>query len=36
VLNTIFNNISFYIVAVSFIDGGNQSTRRKAQTIFIT
>jgi len=40
VLNTTFNNISViswrsevsYIVAVSFIDGGNQSTQRKPQT----
>jgi hypothetical protein len=32
-LNAIFNNISvIYIVAVSFIGGGNQSTRRKPQT----
>jgi hypothetical protein len=27
--NAIFNNISAYIVAVSFIDGGNQRTWRK-------
>jgi len=30
--NATFNNISVYIVAVNFIDGGNRSTRRKPLT----
>ena len=29
VLNTTFNNIFSYIVAVNIIDGGNRSTRKK-------
>jgi len=32
VFNATFNNIFSYIVAVSFIDGGNRSTRRKPPT----
>ena len=28
----VFNNIFSYIVMVSFIDGGNQSTQRKPPT----
>jgi len=32
VFNTTFNNISAYIVAISFISGGNQSTRSKPST----
>jgi hypothetical protein len=32
VFNTTFNNISIYIVVVSFIGGGNWSTRRKPLT----
>ena len=34
--NATFNNILIYIVAVSFIGGGNQSIRRKPPTIFVT
>jgi len=36
VFNASFNNISVYIVAVSFSDGGNQSTCRKSLANFIT
>jgi hypothetical protein len=32
VFNATFNNISVYIVGVSFIDGGNRRTRRKTPT----
>jgi hypothetical protein len=32
VLNATFNNISGYIMAVSFMGGGNWSTRRKPLT----
>jgi hypothetical protein len=32
VLNATFSNISAYIVDVSFIGGGNRSTRRKPPT----
>ena len=32
VCNVIFNNIFRYVVAVSFIGGGNPSTRRKPHT----
>jgi len=32
VFNTAFNNIFSYIMAVSFIGGGNQSTQRKPLT----
>ena len=32
VFNAIFNNISVISLAVSFIDGGNRSTRRKPPT----
>ena len=36
VLNATLNNILVYILAVSFIAGGNRSTRRKSLTNFIT
>jgi len=32
VFNATFNNISFYTVVVTFIGGGNRSTRRKARS----